>query len=74
MIFPYFLVQEPDLEPRNLLPCKSFRICLALLLHRRLLLLCGGELLDFLLAAGLFPPRSSGFYSWRIMVPDRSVS
>ncbi|GKV46010.1 hypothetical protein SLEP1_g53033 [Rubroshorea leprosula] len=25
----------------------SFRICLALLLHRRLLLLCGGDLLRF---------------------------
>ncbi|GKV47991.1 hypothetical protein SLEP1_g54835 [Rubroshorea leprosula] len=30
--WPSFLVQEPDLEPRNLLPCWKIRICLALLL------------------------------------------
>ncbi|GKU88731.1 hypothetical protein SLEP1_g2960 [Rubroshorea leprosula] len=29
--FSFFLVQEPDLEPRNLSPCWKIRICPALL-------------------------------------------
>ncbi|GKV02733.1 hypothetical protein SLEP1_g15130 [Rubroshorea leprosula] len=40
-----FLVQEPDLELRNLSPCKNFWICSALSVHLLLLLVCGCEFL-----------------------------
>ncbi|GKV08460.1 hypothetical protein SLEP1_g20082 [Rubroshorea leprosula] len=42
MIFPYFLVQEPDLEPRNLPRCRKLPdlLCPSSLV-RRLLLIVG---------------------------------
>ncbi|GKV14125.1 hypothetical protein SLEP1_g25040 [Rubroshorea leprosula] len=56
MIFPYFLVQEPDLEPRNLPPLleKPDLPCSALS-FRRLLLIVGDFWAFFSLAAGFFP-------------------
>ncbi|GKV30676.1 hypothetical protein SLEP1_g39462 [Rubroshorea leprosula] len=50
-----FLVQKPDLELRNLPPCREFPDLLCSVLHRRLLLLCGGELLWFLNCRQLLP-------------------
>ncbi|GKV01854.1 hypothetical protein SLEP1_g14370 [Rubroshorea leprosula] len=48
MISPSFLVLEPDLEPRNLPPARSFRICSALpSAVRRLLLFVGVICSDF---------------------------
>ncbi|GKV05436.1 hypothetical protein SLEP1_g17451 [Rubroshorea leprosula] len=48
MIFPYFLVQEPDLEPRNSPPCRKLPdlLCPSSPV-RRLLLLVGCDLLRF---------------------------
>ncbi|GKU99409.1 hypothetical protein SLEP1_g12264 [Rubroshorea leprosula] len=72
LIFPFFLVQEPDLEPRNLFPCWKIPdlLCLSSPVRRLLLLAVS---FSPALAAGLLPPCSSGF-SWKILVLDRFVS
>ncbi|GKV17149.1 hypothetical protein SLEP1_g27686 [Rubroshorea leprosula] len=65
--FSSFLVQEPDLEPRNLspllekpdLPCSASSPPAALALWGRIGLV-------FLLAAGLLPPAMSGFCSCKL--------
>ncbi|GKV11504.1 hypothetical protein SLEP1_g22760 [Rubroshorea leprosula] len=46
--WPSFLALEPDWNPEILPPAESFRICLALLLTVRLLLLFGCDLFGFL--------------------------
>ncbi|GKV13299.1 hypothetical protein SLEP1_g24328 [Rubroshorea leprosula] len=77
MIFPSFLVLEPDLEPRNLPPAGSFRICSALPSAVRRLLLLGPKFWAFFWISSSMPPAlppcSFGF-CLQILVPDRSVS
>ncbi|GKV10842.1 hypothetical protein SLEP1_g22153 [Rubroshorea leprosula] len=67
MIFPSFLVLEPDLEPRNLPPCRKLSdlLCSSLCCPSAALV-CGGKLLGFLLAAGLLSPAMSGFCSCKL--------
>ncbi|GKV26090.1 hypothetical protein SLEP1_g35443 [Rubroshorea leprosula] len=81
MIFPSFLIQEPALEPRNLpLPAGESGSALLFLFTAGCSCFVGANCFDFSPMSFLLPflpassPCSSGFYSWRIMVLDRSVS
>ncbi|GKV24311.1 hypothetical protein SLEP1_g33938 [Rubroshorea leprosula] len=56
-----FLLLFLFLNPEILSPCWKSRICLALLLHHRLLLPCGGELAWFFVPVSFSPALAASF-------------
>ncbi|GKU89923.1 hypothetical protein SLEP1_g3992 [Rubroshorea leprosula] len=62
------------MEPRNSPPCWKIRICCCFLLLTAGCSCFVGVNCSVFACRRPLPPCSSGFYSWRIMVPDRSVS
>ncbi|GKV29657.1 hypothetical protein SLEP1_g38562 [Rubroshorea leprosula] len=55
--FSFLLALEPELEPRNSPPCMKLSDLPCSAPHRRLLLLCGGDLLWFFAVSFLLPCR-----------------